>query len=94
MKSKKILGALIGTITLISGGAMAQSNQTDAIIVSYDSNTKIAMIRDLSTGETVASQPAAFELEVGDLVMIERLPESVALIVAKKLEAIHKGGAA
>jgi len=94
MKSKKILGLLVGAATLISGGAMAQANQTDAMIVSYDSNTKIAVIRDLTTGETVTSQPTAFELNVEDMVMIERLPEKAAAIVVKKLESIHKGGSA
>lgn len=70
MKNKNLLYSLIGLGSLFAVKTSAQSNspvQGQAVVTSYDSQSHVAVIRDVNTGNTIEALPRN-GLEVGDLV--------------------------
>lgn len=70
MKNKKLFYSLIGLGSLVATKASAQSTspvQGQAVVASYDSQSHVAVIRDVNNGNTIETLPRT-GLEVGDLV--------------------------
>ncbi|MCE3279581.1 MAG: hypothetical protein K0S44_1772 [Bacteroidetes bacterium] len=83
MKSKTIITSIIGAASLIGGEAIAQTTTKDAMIVSYNEDTKIAHMRDLTTGEVVESLPTE-RITPGDLVRFDKLSDNKGIVIASQ----------
>lgn len=81
MKSKTIISSIIGAASLIGGEAIAQTTTKDAMIVSYNEDTKVAHMRDLTTGEIVESLPTE-KINPGDMVIFDKLADNKGIVRA------------
>lgn len=82
MDTKKIITSIIGAAALLGGEAIAQTaTKRDAMVVSYNTDTKVAQMRDLNTGETVESLPMEHVIP-GVLVLFDKVEDNKALVVA------------
>jgi hypothetical protein len=85
MDSKKIISSIIGAAALLGGEAMAQTSVTsttsDAMVVSYNTDTKVAHMRDLKTGETVETLPMEHIIP-GAMVLFDKVEGNKGVVIA------------